>query len=495
MLAVMIIAAPFANKASAEEAKLDSKVNVKLNGVYNVWGISQNNFFFGANGPLAEKDDYIVQMLRLKLELADKDEDIKVVTRFDLAQGWWGVDNAGDQGFNGGQFHNKSTFFDFHVDHAYLDFKAPLVDGTRVAIGRMHFALGNKLVLDDDVDGMKISTTAGPGKITLSYGKFFEGDVGTGTCGTPVAPITSTCVPALGALNDRGNAGDSNMFIAQYDQALENGSFSAWYLYYSDQGTGDGTAYITNGLTYNRPRFTPQVSSLNIFGASVKYTLGQVTITAEGDYLSGKDDINNLTYNANRNDINNGTLDGATFYADLNYKINGQVNIGVKYGYGTGDKDQTGGKGNITKLKTQGFFYFTEVWEDSIMPDVAGITPQGLGAPNTQGYREFENTTAFQVYANYKPVKWMNLFASYSVMTATEMVTGFTGAGPNAIQSDKLGSEIDGVATIGLYSNLQLQARVGYFVPGEAAKLLVNGTNVGQNKKALEFKSTLTYKF
>jgi len=519
ILAGTVIGASFAKDASAEKLKkikLESDVvNVKASGVYNVWGLSQNNFFFGARGAGKGRDDYVLQLLRFKLQLADKNDDIRVVTRFDFAQGWWGVDNAGDQNVNKGLFLNKNTFFDVHIDHAYLDFKVPGIDNTRMHIGRMHFNLGNKLVLDDDVDGLKISTDVGPGKVSLSYGKFFEGDTCSNPSAFPIAPNASSvnrrCDASLGSVNDRGNAGDANMGIIQYDQKLEKGSFSAWYLFYSDAGTGNGTAYITNGLGYNRPRFTPQVSELNIIGASGKYTVGNVTVRAEGDYLKGKDNINNLTYNSAANDINNGSIGGATFYVDTQYTVSDQANVGFKFGYGTGDDDPKSGKGNITKLKTQGFFYFTEVWEDSIMPDVAGISPQGIGAPNTRGYREFENTTAFQVYANYKPIERVNLYVSYSYMLATQSVnswsksttlltnplTGLTAydTTPDGKQrSNKLGQEIDATASLRIYQNLALQMRGGYFIPGAASTLLVNG-NTKNSKHAWELKTMLTYRF
>jgi hypothetical protein len=502
----MAIGMPLTQNAFAEKAALQAgiqKVNITVGGVYNVWGLSQNNFFLGAKGPGKEKDDYIVQMLRLKVKLADKNEDIKVVTRFDLAQGWFGVDNAGNQNFNKGQFYNKGTFFDVHIDHAYLDFKVPVIDSTRIKIGRMHFSLGNKLVLDDDVDGGKIVSKVGPGKITLSYGKFFEGDTCINAAGLPIpAPISAggACDPALASLNDRGNAGDANMAIIQYDVKSETASLNTWYLYYHDGGTSNGTAYITNGLGYNRPKFTPQVSTLHIVGASGKVKVGALSIKAEGDYLKGSDRIKNTTYNHARNDINNGSIDGETFYVDAKYDLTSQVNLGVKFGYGSGDSNPNGGKGNITKLKTQGFFYFTEVWEDSIMPDVAGITPQGLGAPNTQGYREFENTTAIQVYGNYRPVNWLNLFVSYSYLKATKDVRSWSKSGvdtiPDGLQrSNKLGQEIDAIVSAHLYKNLVFQLRGGYFLPGDATKLLINGNLAAGSKKAWEGKSTLTYKF
>lgn len=69
-------------------------------------------------------------------------------------------------------------------------------------------------------------------------------------------------------------------------------------------------------------------------------------------------------------DVNNGDLSGYNLDADARMKL---------------------GAGNINKVRTNGFFYVTEVWEDSLMPDEEGITPQGLGSPASRDCREFEN--------------------------------------------------------------------------------------------------------
>ncbi|MDZ7764377.1 MAG: hypothetical protein U5K00_08100 [Melioribacteraceae bacterium] len=64
----------------------------------------------------------------------------------------------------------------------------------------------------------------------------------------------------------------------------------------------------------------------------------------------------------------------------MNYAVSDAVTLGLTAGMGSGDDDPTGGEGNVNKLRTSGFFYLTEVWEDSIMPTKEGITPQGSRA-------------------------------------------------------------------------------------------------------------------
>jgi hypothetical protein len=494
-----------------DEPKKEEPISMKIdvNGVYNVWALSQNNFFFGYNeltkSPSKEKDDYFVQMLRFGLKLSDPKEDIRVITRFDLAQGWWGVDNAGNQSFDNGQFYDKNTFFDVHIDHAYVDASA------RFMAGRMNWAVGNQLVLDDDIDGAKFSYKIGSTEINLGFAKYWESDrsallEAAGTTDTTMDPKTNTTTQGLPSLNDSGSSRDANLFLVQIIQKLgEKNHLSLHYLLYQDKSTGDGTAFISNNLGYYGPRFSPQINTLNIGGISGEFNLAAITIKFEGDFLKGKDAILNTTYNSYNNDINDGNIEGFTALLDTSYNIEKGTNFGVKLGIGSGDDDPSQGKGNVTKLKTQGFFYFTEVWEDSIMPDVAGISPQGLGAPNTRGYREFENTTAAQVYANLKINKWLGLFVSYSYLQATKDVIAWKDiqAGKTvaeAAKSKKLGQEVDAIVKFSVYDNLTLDVRGGYFMAGDAAVMLVNGTTKdadgnGYAKNPWEIKTELTYKF
>ncbi len=440
-----------------------------VQGVYNVWGISQNHFFYGAKDDTVgdENDNYIVQMLRLRVAFADDEDAIKAVARFDLAQGWWGVDNAGDKSVDRGQFFDKGSFFDVHVDHAYLDFRIPNTEASHLMVGRFNHHLGSRLVLDDDMDGIRFTHPIGDNsKLTISWAKPFEGD------------IDSNFDQALASLNDERASEDATMYTLNFDHKLGDHKLSAWGLYYRDQSDSDDTAYITEGLGFARPRFTPQVTELYILGAAGTFTMGNITLNGELNVLTGSDDIRNTSFNGNANDINNGDLEGYTAYLDAKMDLGGNNNVGIKFGIGSGDDDPASGDGNITKLKTQGFFYFTEVWEDSIMPDVAGITPQGIGAPNSRGYREFENTTAIQVYGTFALNDSMSIFGSYSYMMATEDVYGWDASGPTTQSDDDIGQEVDVIFRWKLYEKLTFASRFGYFMPGDAELLLTNGNTI-----------------
>lgn len=166
---------------------------------------------------------------------------------------------------------------------------------------------------------------------------------------------------------------------------------------------------------------------------------------------------------------------------------------------GSGDDDVTGGKGNVNKLRTSGFFYITEIWEDSIMPDEEGITPQGLGAPNVRGYRELENTTALQVNASFKPVSKLELFGSFTFLKATQDINAWTNTN-GVVSIDKntaandLGTEIDFRISYVIDQGLSTHLRGGWFTPGDAACYLING-NTNNCDKAWELKGMITYNF
>jgi len=78
-------------------------------------GFVAEQFFPGEN---EYKDNYWVQISRFNVQ-ANANENIKAVTRFDIAQGWWGVDNE-ERTMHGasGLFDNKDTNFLMHVDQA-----------------------------------------------------------------------------------------------------------------------------------------------------------------------------------------------------------------------------------------------------------------------------------------------------------------------------------------------------------------------------------------
>ena len=212
-------------------------------------------------------------------------------------------------------------------------------------------------------------------------------------------------------------------------------------------------------------------------GLAANYKAGKISVKGEFDFLTGKDEINDLD------------LSGYNVYANLNYTQNDKLSLGAVLGMGSGDDANKAGFTNVNKLRTSGFFYITEIWEDSIMPDEEGITPQGLGAPNVKAYRELENTTIAQVNATYKLMKSTSLFLSGSYIMASNDIMADDGT-----LSTDLGTEVDFRIKHNVYKNAFFMLRGGYFIPGDAAGYLINGHNVDM-VPAYELKGMVTYKF
>jgi len=471
------------------------KTQLKFNGVYNAWGLTQNEFLLGK---VEYKDHYLVQMFRLNLAFMYGD-NIKAVTRFDLGQGWWGVDNETPTYRAGGSglFDNKGTHFFLHVDHAYLWFKLPDLN-TSFNIGRFNWSVGNKLIIDNNYDGVGADIKFGSDILKLGWARVSEGVDG-------LSDLSNT------AKDQRGNfdGGDANLLLATYNTSFEGAKLEAYGMYYNDASIGDSTAYLIDGFYYNRPRFTPQITSAAVFGVAGSTKIDKLSIDFEANYLTGKDKIDNKTHKGPLNtsptavdplkyDINDGNLSGYNIYLKLNYAVVPDATLGAVFGLGSGDDDPTKGKGNINKLRTAGFFFLTELWEDSIMPDEEGITPQGLGAPNVRAYRELENTTAFQVNGSLNITKDWKFFTSFTYLTATQPIYAWTAAGPNlALSAKDIGWEIDFKTDYKIFDNLTATLRAGYFKPGKAAQYLINGTDTWARgvKNPLELKSEITFVF
>ncbi|MCP4901479.1 MAG: alginate export family protein [bacterium] len=468
----------------------ESNYYLNLSGFYAFNGYSQQNFFLGRPGVggVSNNDEYSIQMFRLMGDFGFG-ENLKAVVRADLAQGIWGIDNDPRTPQLGGfthLFNNKDTNFSFHVDWAYVDWTVPK-HGLNVKLGRQKYKLGNMLVLDQDNDGIIVSKKTGPGKLSFAWSKMSEGQ------------------DSLSDSNDTENSGknygDADVYYLEYSHPVGGWSWNPYFVYYKDKGTSDGYAYIPQGFQYFNARFRPQVAEATVLGLSFKGKAGAWEFKGELDYLTGDDDIPNEHSGRNQLlDVNNGDLSGYNLYLDAKVVL-GPGKLGFVAGMGSGDDDPMSGKGNINKIRTNGFFYVTEVWEDSVMPNENGITPQGLGSPASRGYREFENTTLFQVNYRWNINERFTYFVSGSVMKATETVyewtadvNGIVRPGDLGDDSDDLGSEIDMRLDWKLAPGLTWVFRGGIFFAGDGAGYLINGTNEYLDD-AYELRTTVRYSF
>lgn len=472
------------------QVKLADNLTFKLNGTFNTWFQYQQNFWFGKG---TYNDAYIVQMLRFRPEISYKN-DVKIITRFDMAQGWWGVDNEPPlrKIYNVKSasllFSNKDVHYLFHVDQAYLWFRIPELK-TAFSVGRMQWLVGNRILIDNNYDGVQMDISIGNDVLKLGWAKVNEG-----------VDALSDADSVASDYNNSWDARDADLYLVNYSKALKFGNtkLDLYAFYYIDRSTKDGNAYIPNLLDYKKVRFSPQITNLFGIGIAGSSKFGKLTLDYEVNYLKGKDKINNSGYGPTLDiDINNGDIDGGNIYLKCVYSASDKVKPGFIIGVGSGDPDGPWqGKGNVTKLRTAGFFYITEVWEDSIMPDEEGITPQGLGAPNVRGYRELENTIIGQANLNFNPVPDLSLFVSYSYIRANKPIYAWSSSGPNPNLSAKdLGWEVDFKADYKVHDGkVILTLRGGYFKPGRAAGYLINGTDE-YKKAAWELKGEVWFNF
>lgn len=493
-LALVLILLILAGAASSHAQEVpDTAPYIDISGFYAFDGYSQNNFFLGKNtvGGVSDQDDYAIQLFRLTTEFG-RNQYLKAVVRTDLAQGIWGIDNSlNERDLRGGfsaLFNRKDTNFQVHLDWAYIDFTHPDWS-TNFKIGRMKYALGNLLVLDQDSDGFQVTGLFESGRLMVGWAKMSEG---------------ADSLSDAAAIGPGGQSTeDATLYLASYTHETNDWTLNPYIAYYRDNGYADGTAYLPDGLQYFKPRFTPQVTDATVVGLALDGRLSRWTIRAEVDVLTGHDKIANTNSGANQLlDVNDGTLNGYNLYADLRTPV-GPGRLGFVLGRGSGDEDPMSGSGNINKIRTNGFFYISEVWEDSIMPDEEGITPQGLGSPASRAYRELENSTLAQANYTWNIDEQFTYFVSAMWVRATEPLHPWRDANNSgtiepgefgAASSRDLGSELDMRLTWALYPGLTWDYRGGIFWPGDASGYLINGTRA-YDARAWELRTTIRFAF
>lgn len=499
--------APATSAPAPATSKLDLPDLVSFHGNYQLWGLNQHGFLLGADVPLDDAD-YVVQMMRGNLKVGS--DGFFVTTRFDAAQGWWGVDNepeselvtrAGADGVLVDErlynpyalFRNKETNYTIHFDHAFATIQIPKTPIT-VKAGRQPYALGHMLVLDMDLDGVQVQIKAHKAvEIGLFWALMSEGK---GSYKYPLGTL----------MTDKDGNADANLFgidIKGTVGPMKLGLFAAAYL--DGSGKDDTGAqletYLPNGLGYGMSRFKPNLSTVVATGLTadgVVPVLDGLTLAAEVDVMWGEDHVANTTFNGGLMDVNNGNLFGYNllFRAEQAIKVDKTgLRVGALVGVGSGDGDPSGGGGNINGIQSQGQFTMTNVWEDSIMPDVGGISPQGLGSPVSRGYRELENTTALQAGLGVTPVPALSFDASYTWLHATTPIHAFDSTGaPTADTSSALGHEVDVNAKWRIYKKVSWDALFGVFLPGDGAGYLING-NADSLKPAWELKQVVSVGF
>lgn len=456
-----------------------------LTGEWNVETTTQKNFQFGrttdtaAPGSASDFDAFWQQELKLYPRLILSD-NLNINLGWTLGQGVWGLDLDPNSGTGLSGLSHKGTFVPFHLNWAFLAYRhAPTK--TRWYIGRQRFGLGHKLVLDTNGDGVQIHREL-PGlgsNLILAFAKESEGTDGL---------TDQNRTPQLGA-----DGRDADLWFLNWDYRSAGGalSFSPFFASYVDRGNADGITLFPDGLDDLNARFRPQISSAKAFGASLGVRRGVLHIDAEVDQLSGTDRVKNVNSGQfEMHDVNNGDLKGSNLYARVALE-GARLELGGTFAQGSGDDDPRIGEGNINSIRETGWFYITEVWEDTVALDEDGVAPGGLGSPFVRGYRGLENTRILQGHAALQASRRLRVTGTFSLIRATKGIRSWVDAnGDGSIEasefgsrlSTQLGSEIDGRFDWHLDRDATLSLRGGMFFPREAAGWLVHGTSKYQEK-------------
>ena len=342
-----------------------------------------------------------------------------------------------------------------------------------------------------DYDGIQVEATPAEGVTVQAW----WAKVGEGLAGRTL--------PTGLLMGDSGAYADADLFGLVGDVETGEHAFSAYGLYYMDRSDVSDWSVFPHDLGYFRARHSPNISRALAVGATADGTfdLGAgLAYSAEVDWLTGADDVANTDHAGGNLDINDGTLRGYDLYATLDQtvRVGVPLTFGALFGMGSGDGDTTGGPGNLQRLQTMGFFPLTYVWEDSVMPDMEGISPQGLGSPVSRGYRELENTTAIQARVSTVLAKRLTVGGTYTYLSATQAVRGFDATGtPVGEGATDLGQEVDGKVSWALPvkgRGASLTALGGVFFPGDAAGNLILGSSASM-EAAWELKTVAALKF
>jgi hypothetical protein len=461
-----------------------ARSRLTLRGVYTVDTFAQKNFHLGSGGQVeaggaTEADNFWSQNLLLqpRLILAD---NLNVNVKMDVGQGVWGFEGATEPNTAAPRsfYETDNALTAVDIDWAYLAYHHAGT-GTRWYLGLQEFVLGNRLVLDHDAPGLQINKSLDSFGGTLGLGYAKESESGS----ISDENLTDRADQRVGP--DRR---DADLIYLAWESTSPRFAVNPFYAWYQDRSNADGTTLLPDGLPYLDARFRPNVTRATALGVAVAARVGGLHLDLEFDRLSGTDRVRNLDSGPlEQLDVNNGDLSGSNLYLRAALVMSA-FEIGGIYAQGSGDPDPFSGEGNINRMRTDGRFFITEVWDDALMPE-QGIHPDGMGSPDVRGYRELENTRIMQGFLTVRLKKSLQILTSVSLIRASEPIQAWSDVDGNGaisseemtgVTSDQLGSEFDAHIDWTLEQKLTVSLRGGMFLPREAAGILLHGIGTHQ---------------
>ncbi|MCF8054401.1 MAG: hypothetical protein K9K75_04190 [Deltaproteobacteria bacterium] len=416
-----------------------SAADVKLGGQYYVRGFVEDNHALGSKDN-AKTKSAIHQRLRVQPEVAIAD-GLKLVMRFDALEKTWG----------------EKTWTGSSVDTA-----------SRPSIG----AAGAAEQQSIEFERAYADFNTGIGKFIVGYQNFIAwgtsfGDTHATRAGLKyVVPLNENLI-ALAAFEkstkdvvfaDR----DDELFDLGAVYKLPNGEAGLLYQYGRTASKRD---YIHP--TYGVP--AGNVLTLNAFLPYYKGTFDNIYVEAEGLYAMGKIAMEPEVSPAVASDT---TLSGFGLYGKVNVDL-APAYVGGVFAYITGDdittKDKKEGGLATQLLYGQAWSPMVLMWNDQFMSASGAYSANGVTMNQF-----FDNAMLVYLYAGTKPMEKLDVKVAFAYALANQDVV----AGQI---SKNIGMEFDVVATYSIYSNLNYEVGLGYFMPGDFFKGITESAELSAN--------------
>jgi hypothetical protein len=406
-------------------------------GFYEVGGYWESNRAFKSSDEIAQK--YYTSRFQIN-PVFKVAEGLQLVTRFEGLERMVGRDAVG-YAITGSNARNSAAEQDITMRRAYIDFRA--LSG-QFLIGYMAGGrFGTEFVdYENEVFRVRYNGFFGPLTVILLTEKATENTLGT--------PNTS----------DSDNTKYAAAGIYKWSGG-EAGALVQWYKYdYTEQTATAARRSFYLGVPYFKANFGPV------------YAEGEI------DYVWGKcwQYLNSATPDVDFKSFN--------WYLKAKYTM-GPAFIGGQIAVIQGDDPTTTDKVEAAPFAPiNGYVIYQPtlvLWNDW----TSRMTGANYGTNGTVGSTGLpSNANIYQIFAGFKPMAKLDLYAAYSFLKVNEKPTGYI--------DDSYGKEFDITATYKIFDNLAYQAAFGYLWTGDYFKGTATTNTVG-NDWLLMHKLTLTF--
>jgi len=383
----------------------------------------------GFPGPAstAYNDSFAWNMIWTHLDLTlEASEDLKGVITFEAGPADWGAAGSHGAWYPG---------FTANVYQAFTHFKIPGTDAfpTRMVVGLQPWFFTSGLAIAEFGPGVRLNSTLGPAAVSVFWRKHEEGN--------------------------EWRSDDMDSYGASVNVPVGPVSISAWEMYYKirEDAADDRTVVGVTGST----------GFHSYTGLGMRGTFGPVGVT--GDFVYGMREVD---YSTTVGVSDDESVGGWVARVDASIPV-GMFTVGGGFMYATGDdlndvatkREWSGYKYpiparnyfalNVATLGDVGLVYFKSY--TMVFP---GLTGTAGGDWYARGF------------ARFKPLDWLtvSLNAMYigdNVDNGDKLGDARDAAG-NLEDNSDIGIEVDVVATIKIYDNLNYEIGAGYLSAGDA---------------------------